>query len=119
MKYINMFLVSGLMLSSVAAYSDPAIIITDSGCGMLDGDGNFTSATDVHSVNSVNGKGGNIMLKCSVKGVANSTGAAVKWDYDSTGTSCNTLYGATTDWSEVVSASGNATLICRIHHSDS
>jgi len=109
-------LIAGMLLGflSLTAHADPAIIITDFGCGMLDGDGGFVGTTDSKVVNT-NNANGIINFKCHVKDVANSTGMAVHWDYETAGFSCNTLFGSTTDWKETVSADGNAVLTCKIH----
>ncbi len=110
-------LVASLMLVTPAAYADPAIILTDFGCGVIDGDGNGFFTTDTKTVSSQNGKPGNlnITLKCHASGVPNSTGKAVHWNFNNTGFSCGTQFGSTTDWNETVSASGKAVLTCKIH----
>ena len=104
--------VSFLLISwsaSKTTYS-PAIHIDGFGCGMLDGDGGGVAA-DRSSV--VITSSGNANLKCSVSGVANSTGSAVQYDNASTGLLCGTTVGVTDQWKETVSASGNATLSCK------
>ena len=86
----------------------PAVVINDFGCGMFDGDGGFVFTDNSHAVIT---SSGNSLLKCSVTGVANSTGKAVHYrDF-----LCGTFLGLTTDSHEVVSASGNATLTCHVH----
>jgi hypothetical protein len=85
---------------------EPAIVINDFGCGMQDGDGGFVFTDISHTVIT---SSENSTLKCSVKGVANSTGKAVQYkDFI-----CGTFLGLTTNSHTVVSASGNATLTCR------
>ena len=110
-------LVASLMLVTPAANADPAIIITDFACGLLDGDGFGFGTTDTKVVSSQNGKPGNrnINFKCHATGVPNSTGKAVHWNFDNTGFTCGTLFGSTTDWKETVSAGGKAVLTCKIH----
>jgi hypothetical protein len=98
---------------SVAQANNGAVVINDQGCALLDGDGNSISTSESHAV-ITNSKNGNTLLKCSVKGVANSTGKAVHFDFDNTGITCATNSGSTENWHETVSASGNATLTCRI-----
>ena len=104
--------VSFLLISwsaSKTTYS-PAIHISGFGCGMLDGDGGGVAADRSRVVIT---SSGNANLKCSVSGVANSTGSAVHWDFDNTGFLCGTTVGLTEQWKETVSASGNATLTCK------
>ena len=67
------------------------------------------------TVNTMGGKGSNIIMKCHVKGVSNSTGKAVKWNFDNTDRLCVTQYGATDDWRSVVSSEGDAMMTCKIH----
>ena len=85
-----------------------ATITKDFGCGLLDGNGGFVFTDASHSVVTSNGNG---TLKCSAAGVPNSTGSAVQ--YNDFG--CNTPAGFTTDMHETVSASGQATLTCKVH----
>lgn len=102
-----------LMLISwtTASKKEAAVRIDDFGCTVLDGSGNGTPVTgDVVITSS-----GNTNFKCKGKGVANSTGSAVIWNYENSGLLCNTLNGVTDDWQSVVSASGNVTLQCKIH----
>ena len=104
--------VSFLLISwsaSKTSYS-PAIHIDGFSCGMLDGNGGGITA-DASSV--VITSSGNVNFKCSVSGVANSTGSAVQWNFDNTGLLCGTTVGVTDQWKETVSASGNATLSCK------
>ena len=115
MKLIRLLFATVLMLFVSVAYADPAIIITDFGCTMLDGNGGFFGTTDTKVVNSNNGKGGQINFACYANGVPNDQGRAVHWDYDSTGLGCNTLFGSTTDWKAVIDTEGYGHLKCRIH----
>ena len=80
---------------------------------MLDGNGGFVFASSDHQVVTNNTRG-NLTLKCSVKGVANDTGKAAHFDFASTGIPCSTSLGATENWQETVSNSGNATLTCHL-----
>lgn len=102
-----------IALGSSSVSAEPALIITDQGCGLLDGNGSGVAATSDHQVVTSNDRG-NLTLKCSVKGVANDTGKAVHFDFDSTGILCGTFFGATDNWKETVSNSGNATLTCHL-----
>jgi hypothetical protein len=102
-------LVAGLSVPAGARAG--AVVIKDNGCGLFDGDGNIVWGTSpIHVSNS----GGVEILKCSVKNVANSQGRAVHYSFASTNMACGVNGGSTEDWNEVVSASGNATLTCRL-----
>ncbi|GAA4744209.1 hypothetical protein [Flavisolibacter ginsenosidimutans] len=84
-----------------------AFIANDFTCGLIDGDGNFAFADASHTVIT---SSGNSVLKCSAT-VPNSTGKAVNYnDF-----LCGTFIGLTTDSHETVSASGQATLTCKVH----
>ncbi len=115
MKCSKVFSLSLLALFSSASFAEPAVMISDFRCTLFDGDGGFFSTNDTKVVNSNNGKGGQINFKCHASGVPNSTGTAVHYDFESTGQRCNTLFGSTTDWKEVVDSEGNAQLTCKIH----
>ncbi len=86
----------------------PATVIKDFDCGVIDGDGGFF-LTDASL--TVITSSGNSILKCSAKGVPNSTGQAVQYD----DFECGTFIGTTFDSHETVSASGNVTLTCKVH----
>jgi hypothetical protein len=101
-----------LLFAPMVAWGDPAVVIKDFGCGVIDGDGGFAFATGSITVITSNGTS---ILKCSAKRVANSTGSAVQWNFEDTGFLCGTPAGITADWEEIVSASGNATLTCKVH----
>jgi hypothetical protein len=103
----------GFALLGASEAQAQAIVINDQGCGLLDGDGNFVFASSDHTV-ITNSANGNCHLKCSVKGVGNSTGKAAHFDNASTGLPCGTACGLTNNWRETVSASGNATLTCHV-----
>jgi hypothetical protein len=107
---------SVLMLAASTAFAEPAIILTDFGCGMIDGDGGDVFTTDTKVVSSLNNDGSNINLKCHASDIANSTGTAVKWNYENTGSLCGTQYGSTEDWRIVVDTEGNATMTCKLHY---
>ncbi len=111
--FVVIFALVGLVVALPMASATPAIVINDSGCGLLDGDGGVVSATSDHTVLTNNARG-NTVLICKVKGVANSTGKAVHYDNASTDLVCGTFGGLTTHWHETVSASGNATLVCLV-----
>jgi|GEM_PF-4917941 len=94
-----------------AAKIAASVHINDFSCGVLDGNGGFALATgDIVITSSGNGN-----MKCKATGVGNSTGSAVIWNNANTGLLCGTAAGVTDDWHNVVSASGNVTLQCKVH----
>ncbi len=105
-----------LMGTSVMAGEEtgPAIVEGDVGCILLNGLGDLESAESSHRVVSMDANG-NIILKCSSKNVEPTPKKAAKYDYETTGFSCNTGYGSTTDWKNIVTPSGKSTLTCIIH----
>ncbi len=108
--------VTGLFaFAALPALSDSdnsAEITKDAGCLVYDGDGNLVLASgDI----TVQNNGGITTFVCKAKGLDNSTGRAVHWDATNTGKVCNTFSGSTDDWNDTVSASGNVTLVCRVH----
>jgi hypothetical protein len=105
---------SVLMLAASTAIAEPAIILTDFGCGMLDGDGVGFFTSDTKVVSSVGKQGTHVNLKCHASGVANSTGKVVKWTSDDFG-ACGTQFGSTYDWKIVVDTEGNAVMSCKVH----
>lgn len=110
-----------LMLMTTTAHAVPAIVVNEGQCGLLDGDGGSYVSTDVHTVVANNAEDGNFTFKCSAKNLPNSTGAVVKYDYESTlGLPCTWFSGgvSTNDWHMVVSKTGNTTLTCKFEYSD-
>lgn len=91
--------------------SDRAVVIKDSACMLLDGDGGVVAADGSISVTHKNGW----MFTCKAKDVPNASHHEVRYDSVSTGWPCMTDNGPTDDWQETVSASGNATLSCHAH----
>lgn len=116
MKRVKFVAASVLMLVASVVYAESAFIISNVTCGMADGDGDFFSSTDVKQVQT-SSKNGNINLKCYAIGVANSTGKAVKYNFNNTGEVCTALSLALTTerWQEVVDTEGNAVLTCNFH----
>jgi len=107
-------------LSTASADHNAAVVIMGNGCSFFDGDGGFVFSTDTHTT-ATQSANGNTMLRCRVKDVANSTGKAVRYDSENNptdpGTGCliaNPFPLITDDWHEIVSASGVATLVCRV-----
>jgi len=89
-----------------------AVHINNRGCALYDGDGEFVLASADRTLVTKNFA----TLVCKVRGVSNSSGVAVFYDKSNTGVRCGIDRGydlvLTRNWSEVVSASGNATLRC-------
>lgn len=108
-------IVGGTALVTSAAGADPgggAVVINDQGCGLLDGNGGFAVADSDHAVVTPSGNG---VLKCKADVTPPSSGQATHFDFGSTGLLCGTPAGVTDDWKETVSASGEATLTCKVH----
>jgi hypothetical protein len=102
----------GTVLVVSPASADGAVVIDDAGCGLLDGDGGFAVADSDHAVVTPSGNG---VLKCKAEVTPPSSGQAAHFDFGSTGLLCGTPAGVTDDWKETVSASGEATLTCKVH----
>ena len=103
----SLFLVSW----KTASKTEAAVHINDFSCSVFDGDGYPALVTGDLVLTS----SGKTNFKCKGSGVPNSTGAAVIWNFENTGVYCSTITGLTEDWQTVVSASGNVTLICKVH----
>lgn len=104
------------LVAAAVVYVQPvqtqgAVVIHDTGCTLLNGNGGAVSADSVRAVVTPSGNG---TLTCKVRGVANDTGRAAHFSGASTGISCGTPAGSTMNWHETVSASGNATLTCSV-----
>jgi hypothetical protein len=115
MKRVVVLTISAVALLAITSdatrASSGAVVVKDDVCGLFDGDGGVVEGSGSMQVTNA---GGVSILKCSVKGVSNSSGRVVRYDFASTNMQCGTSAGMTPDWQEVVSASGNATLTCRI-----
>jgi hypothetical protein len=112
MKIATIFMMA-LLVSAMAVVAESATIIKDVGCGLLDADGNIMFVSDMIAVGTES-KNGNAMLNCKGELPDGSTlpDKAVKWDYESTGLMCNTLFGITDQWQAVVTPSGQVSLSC-------
>ena len=104
-----LFVMSGWTSEDMA----PALVIKDFTCTLFNGDGAIVFGSSSQAV-ITSSKNGNRVVKCSVKGVANSSGKAVHFNKANTGFNCNAAGAVSTDWHETVSASGNATLTCPV-----
>jgi len=109
--FIVLAMVTMMAIGVATVSAEPAVIISEGSCTVLDGNGGFFVTSNIHSV-STNNAHGNVIFKCKAKGTPNDTGKAVNWDIFSFATSCSTPGGFTTNWHETVSASGNVTLTC-------
>ena len=107
-------------ISAQLVSAEPALVIKDGACTMLDGDGNFIAATDVHQVKTNSNKD-NSKIWCSASGVDNSSGKAVKFQgtdrndnkhATTLAISCSTGFASTNNWTNNISASGEAKLVC-------
>jgi hypothetical protein len=99
--------------STPASDAAPALVISDFGCNLIDGNGAFAFTTDTHGV-VTNSNNDNAMMRCQAQVTPSPDGRAVRWSQDThPGLQCNVLGRLTDDWRNVVSASGNATLICQ------
>ena len=97
-----------------AEASNGAVVISEFGCVILDGDGYLARASKGHTV-ITHSENGNRVLKCSAKGLPNSTGKAAKFDISNTGYVCYAYGVMTSNWRNTVSKSGNSTLTCLVH----
>ncbi len=105
-------LLGSSVLTDSPASAEGAVVINDKGCGLLDGNGGFAVADSDHAVVTPSGNG---VLKCKAEVTPPASGHAEHFDFESTGLLCGTPAGTTEDWKEAVSASGQATLTCKVH----
>ena len=123
MKSKTSLMLSGVFVAafSGAVLADPAVIIDDQFCLVIDGNGNLTNTND-SKVIATQSKNGNAVWKCKAM-VPNDTGMAARWDSENnpffSGVACNipTPFGnkETTDWKITVSSEGDATATCRFN----
>ncbi len=101
-------------VESASAESDSSADITsDFRCSVLNASRSGTVSGDsvTHSV-VTNSNTDSTILKCVIDGVPNSTGRAVRFS----GFRCNTFKGSTLNSFQVISASGVASLTCKVLH---
>ncbi len=96
---------------AAAGSENAAEIRSDFRCSVPNADWSRTVMGVLNNHSIVKRKNGMTMLRCSVKGVENNTGKAVHYF----NFPCGTFMGTTFDTHLVISESGNATMICRIH----
>jgi hypothetical protein len=104
-------LLFGVFAAATPANADSpnsAAVISDFACGLYDGNGGFAISDSSHSVVTSSDVS---VLKCSATVAPSLSGKAVQ--YNDFG--CNTFLGFTIDSRETVSASGQATLTCKVH----
>ena len=112
MATVGLTVALGCTVAAAPALADGAVVINDQGCSLLDGNGAFAAADSDHAVITPSGNG---VLKCKATVAPPAGGKAVQWNLTNTGVFCSTLAGFTDDWRETVSASGEATLTCKVH----
>lgn len=86
-----------------------AIHINNLGCGMMNADGGYQWASSDRAVITPRGSE---MISCKAKGIQNSSGRSVIFDYATTGLECWTDLGPTREWHQTITPSGNSTLTC-------
>lgn len=121
MKKLRILLTSVLAMALLfaswtkAQKIEAAIRISDAGCEILDGAGNsFIADRDQVVITS----SGNENLICKAKGIPNSTGKAVHYNFENTGFLCLTDVNTTDQWHETLSPSGVANVQCKLHPKD-
>jgi hypothetical protein len=107
-----------LTLGASAAFADPAVVIRQELCVLLDGDGNVVATTDIQQVVATQSANGNVNAQCDADVAPPSSGRAARFDFASTGLLCvfDTPFGVETtdDWKVTVSASGQAKIVCHL-----
>jgi hypothetical protein len=106
---------AGITFGVSIANANP--LIFPGGCVLSDGNGNFGSATGART-HIVCAPSGNVNAFCKADVTPPSSGKAAHFDFGSTGFRCSIVCPtgevSTTDWKETVSASGEATLQCKL-----
>ena len=102
-------------LGASAVLAEPAVVISNFDCTILDGNGSLVFVSDkTHSV-ATDSTTQTATLTCKNTDPVTPPpgGKAVHWNYENTGLPCNVPnVGTTTVWKETVSASGQAILVC-------
>ena len=115
---LALVLVATVVAASAAYSNNAAVIIRDNVCGVLTGTGGVLLTTDTQIVITQSANG-NALLRCRVKGVPNPTGQAITYDTNNNpffpGLACGVAGSSTQDWHQTISASGVATLVCRLN----
>jgi len=100
-----------LSVFATIASANPAVIMTDFGCAGIGGSTNESLSVATTSTNN------NAMMSCKLQVSPPIEGTKVEHNFESTGLLCGmfTSFGgvATEDWKQVVSASGQSTIVCK------
>ena len=115
-KTFNLICASILMLGASVAFAEPALVITDFECVMIDGNGGF--ATGAGQVTKAANPNGNATLKCRASELSNDAGTEVKWDgennpYGEIPCTSFALAEMTYDWKISVDTDGNGVMTCK------
>ena len=111
---LTVTLLAGLAaFAALPAFSGGSSAIEDFDCLLRDSEGNVVIAA---SSSEISTKGGVTNMKCSAKGVANTTGKTIHWNIGNTGFVCVAAAGETENWRATLSAAGNVTLTCKIRN---
>lgn len=99
----------------------PALVIRDTGCGAMATDGSIIMPLDFQAVVTTTGIGKNVVLTCRGQQPASipAPEQTVSFDYASTGRLCDTPFGVSENWVEVITPSGQVTFSCRVNPSGS
>jgi hypothetical protein len=111
--------VRAVLRSDAQVQTTRAVVIHHSSCALLDGSGGFVSSTESNKVGTPSGVA---RYSCHAKRVPGATGRAIHYDSQNNPVEVDLVCGIelpsglflTTDWNETISATGNATLICRV-----
>ncbi|MGH7948124.1 MAG: hypothetical protein ACREQF_02740 [Candidatus Binataceae bacterium] len=99
-------------MSPSPAIAAPATVINDAGCLMVDGNNNPVVVTFDSLAVGTASDNCNSTIQCKASGVTpSSTGRTVKF----TDFLCSTTFGLTTRTQEVVTKSGQASLVCHVN----
>ncbi|RAH64616.1 uncharacterized protein BO66DRAFT_443792 [Aspergillus aculeatinus CBS 121060] len=100
---------TALALASMAL-ADQAVQITDLGCSLKDGNGNFQFADKAHAIIT---SSGNRNLICKAQVAAPASGKAVIYSGKNGDGLCNAAGGITDDWQETKGSPGNTRTLAR------
>lgn len=103
-----------VMTWSSTAHAERALVVQDSGCVMLDSTGLPGAYTLESNAVGTASDNCNSTIQCKAK-IANPTKKAIKFTGKTSPFVCSTTFGLTNNWQQVISASGSASLVCRIN----
>lgn len=107
---------AGAMAVATSAFGQATVFIDEGGCVGFDGEGNAPMEFADVQKQQVLSDDGHAKLSCH----GTNTGApppgrgAVLHDAESTGLDCQTGWGLTSDWHQVVTPSGQTTIVCQL-----